>query len=108
MKIVIEIDGKDKTFYTSKVPVMAKRKYLEVMAKNENKYKENEDYTPSAQEQLDEEFELAGILTEVVFKNQFTIEELLYGVDDKYLYDKLREAVFGEKPKGEKGNNQGK
>lgn len=109
MQIVIEIDGKDKTFYTSKVPVMAKRKYLEVMAKNEDKYEENEDYRPSAQEQLDEEIELAGILTDVVFKNQFTIEQLLYGVDDKYLYGKLREAVFGEKPKEQsEGNEQGK
>ena len=75
----------------------------------EDKYEENEDYRPSAQELLDEEIELAGILTDIVFKNQFTIGELLYGVDDKYLYDKLREAVFGEKPKEQsEGNEQGK
>lgn len=109
MQITIEINDEEKTFYTSKVPVIARRKYFEVMAKSEEKALENEDYQPTIQEQLDEEFEFAGILADIIFKGQFTTEQLLEGVDNDYFYAKLREAVFGEKPKeSNEGNIKGK
>ncbi|RDW17636.1 hypothetical protein CWR48_14070 [Oceanobacillus arenosus] len=108
MQIKIEINDEEQTFYTPKVPVSAKRKYLEVMAKSEEKAKDNENYVSTYQDQLDEEFELAGVLADVVFKGQFTVEQLFDGVESDYLYEKLAEAVFGKKKEGNEGNNQGK
>lgn len=106
MQIELYIDGEKKVFTAPFVPMLAKRKYLEIEAKaeerlEEEKKKGNENYVPSAKEQLEEENELLGILCDVVFQGQFTIEQLVNGASDEYVYSKLREAVFGEKPKNE-------
>jgi|SRR5690625_4819452 len=112
MQIELYIDGEKKIFTTPFVPQLAKRKYLEIMAKAEEKAEGNEHYIPSFKEQLEEENELLGILCDVVFNGQFTIEQLIAGASDDYIYSKLSEAVFG-KPKEEKvlmseGNEVGK
>lgn len=101
MQIELYIDGEKKVFTAPFVPMLAKRKYLEVMAKSEEKMKNDAEYANSAKAQLEEENELLGILTDIVFKGQFTIEQLVNGADNDYVYAKLREAVFGEKPKEE-------
>ncbi|GAB2561139.1 phage tail assembly chaperone G [Gracilibacillus alcaliphilus] len=92
MHIEIRIDGELKTFTAPIVPVLAKRMYLKIEAENEKKGK---DYRATAQQQLDEETEMASILSDVVFGGQFTVDQLFNGVSDKYFYEKLREAVFG-------------
>ena len=100
MQIELYIDGEKKVFTTPFVPMLAKRKYLEVTAAAEEKMKENENYIPSPKEQLEEENELLTILCDVVFSKQFTLDQLVAGASDEYVYSKLREAVFG-KPKEE-------
>jgi len=112
MKIELYIDGEKKLFTTPLVPMLAKRKYLEIESESEEKAKENKGYVPSPQEQLDEEDEMVGILANIVFNGQFTVDQVYNGASDEYVYSKLREAVFG-KPKqeennGEEGNEQGK
>lgn len=106
MKIELEIDGKDKLFTTDKVPLLARRIYMKQQAKAEEKIKNNE-YT--TQDQLDEEDELVGMLSNVVFKGQFTPEQLYSGASGEYVYSKIREAVFGkeEKEEDDEGNIQG-
>lgn len=111
MQIELYIDGEKKVFTAPYVPMLAKRKYLEIMARTEEKQKANENYEPSFKEQLEEENELLSILSDVIFKGQFTIEQLVSGASDEYVYSKLREAVFGEKPENEEddsGNEMGK
>lgn len=95
MHIEIRIDGELKTFTAPIVPVLAKRMYLKIEAENEKK---GENYRPTAQQQLDEETEMASILADVVFEGKFTVDQLFNGVSDGYLYKKIREAVFGEAP----------
>lgn len=102
MQIELYIDGEKKIFTTPFVPMLAKRKYLELMAKAEQ---EKDD--PSYKQQLEEENELMSILTDVIFKGQFTIEQLYKGASDEYVYDKLHEAIYGKKVEDE-GNRQGK
>lgn len=88
--------------------MLAKRKYLEIEAAAEAKVKENEHYFPSAQEQLEEDDEMISILSDVVFKGQFTVEQLYNGASGEYIYGKLREAVFGKpKTEGNEGNEKG-
>jgi len=109
MKIELYIDGEKKLFTTPFVPNLAKRKYLEIMAKSEEKIKENGSL--SFQDQLDEEDELVGVLADVVFNGQFTAEQVHAGASNNYIYDKLAEAVFGKKKqenKGDEGNEEGK
>lgn len=107
MQIELYIDGENKVFSTPFVPMLAKRKYLKVMAETETKAKD-ENYVPSYQDQLEEEDELAGILANVVFNSQFTVEQLYNGASDEYVYSKLREAVFGKpKTEGNEGNEKG-
>lgn len=115
MKIELYIDGEKKLFTTQVRPMLAKRKYLEIEAKAEEKAKKakengKEYYIPSAQDQIDEDDELVGILADVVFNGQFTVEQAYKGADNDYIYQKLREAVFGKpkENKGEEGNEQGK
>ena len=109
MQIELLIDGEKKIFTTPFTPMLAKRKYLKIQAEYEAKLKENKDHVPSPQDQLEEEDEMVAILANIVFGGQFTVEQVYLGADDKYVYDKLREAVFGEKLKEDKeGNNQGK
>lgn len=108
MQIELYIDGEKKIFTTPIVPMLAKRKFLEIMARAEKKAEENENYIPSHEEQLEEEDELIGILANVVFGGQFTVEQVYNGASDEYVYEKLREAVFGKKKVNSEGNNQGK
>ena len=108
MQIELYIDGEKKVFTTPVVPMLAKRKYFEIMARSEEKFKEDPNYVPSYKEQLEEEDELAGVLANVVFGGQFTVEQLYSGASDKYVYSKLREAVFGKPNEDDKGNEQGK
>jgi hypothetical protein len=106
MKIELYIDGKKKVFTAPFVPMLAKRKFLELEAKAEQR--ENQ---PSKQDLLDEDDEMLSILSDVVFKNQFTIEQLYEGASKEYVDEKMLEAVFGIKPsdkkEGEEGNEQG-
>lgn len=106
MQIEIVIDGEKKVFVASIVPMLAKRKYLKIMAEAEEKGKD-ENYIPTFREQLEEEDKLAGILANVVFDGQFTVEQLYKGASDEYVYSKLREAVFG-KPNNEEDEGNGK
>lgn len=103
MNIELYIDGKKKTFTTPFVPMLAKRKYYEIMAKAEEY-----DGEPSIEQQLEEETELVSILADIVFGGQFTVEEVFQGASQEYVYEKLREAVFGKKTRDEQGNEQGK
>jgi|SRR5690606_30368026 hypothetical protein len=108
MQIELYIDGEKKVFTTPVVPMLARRKYFEIMAKNEEKLKEDPNYIPSYKEQLEEEDELLGVLANVIFNGQFTVEQLYNGADYEYVYSKLREAVFGKQMEADKGNEQGK
>ena len=109
MQIELYIDGEKKTFTAPVVPMLARRKYLEIESAAEEKVKENENYIPSAKEQLEEENEMLTILTDIIFNNQFTLEQLIAGASDEYVFSKLREAVFGKpKEKREEGNDRGK
>ncbi|ONK21229.1 hypothetical protein BLX87_23165 [Bacillus sp. VT-16-64] len=111
MQIELYIEGKKKLFTAPFVPMAAKRKYLEIEAAAETKAKGDEKYIPPAKDQLEEEAEMVGILADIVFQGQFTVEQVFNGASDEYVYSKLREAVFG-KPKlnkdGNEGNEQGK
>lgn len=104
MKIELIIDGEKKVFTSPFIPMLAKRRYLELTTKYE-KIK-----NPSPQEQLDEHDELYSILTDVVFKDQFTLDDLYGGASHDYIETKMVEAVFGIKPKDEiedQGNEKG-
>lgn len=109
MQIELYIDGEKKLFNTPVVPMLAKRKYFEVMAKADARAKDDENYVPTFEEQLEEEAELVGILANVIFAGQFTVEQVYAGASDEYVYEKLREAVFGKTKKSDvdEGNNQG-
>lgn len=116
MQIELYIDGEKKIFSTPIIPMLAKRKYLEIEARNEKKRdkakEKGEVYFPSAQEQLDEDDELVGLLADVIFGGQFTVNQVYEGAENDYIYKKLHEAIFGEikenaKSEDEQGNNQG-
>lgn len=106
MKIELFIEGKKQTFTVPFIPMLARRKYYELMSEIEGKDKEVD---PTPQEILEEEDELHSILSDVVFQKQFTLEQLYAGASKKYVDDKLREAIFGTKPKkeSEEGNKKG-
>ncbi len=104
MKIELVINGETKIFTVPFSPQLAKRKYLEIMANAEERER-----TPTVKEQIDEEDALYSILSDVVFKGQFTLNELYEGASHKYNESKLQEAIFGEKSKeSNEGNEQGK
>ncbi|MDO6451717.1 phage tail assembly chaperone G [Oceanobacillus profundus] len=104
MQIELYVNGEKKTFTAPFVPMLAKRKYLEIEAKAEERKA-----APSPTEQLEEENELFSILADVVFKGQFTVDDIYNGANDEYAYKKLRESVFGKpKTEGNEGNEQGK
>ena len=113
MKIELYIDGEKKIFSTPIVPMLAKRKYLEIESRNEQKREKakekGEVYFPTAQEQLDEDDELVGLLADVIFDGQFTINQAYEGAENDYIYKKLHEAIFGKKEEVEdkEGNEQG-
>ncbi|MBB6451983.1 hypothetical protein HNQ94_000404 [Salirhabdus euzebyi] len=105
MIIELLIDGQKKTFTAPIVPMLAKRKYYEIMAKAENR-----EGQITYEEQMREDDEMYSILVDVVFKNQFTFEQLFEGATQQYAEEKLREAIFGIKPKqkeDEEGNEKG-
>lgn len=112
MQIELYIDGEKKVFTTPYTPMLAKRKYLELEARSEKKRSEAKEngkvYVPSAQEQLEEDDELVGLLADVIFGGQFTVNQAYEGAENDYIYKKLHEAIFGIKEEGEQGNNQGK
>lgn len=104
MQLELYFGEEKKTFTVPFVPMLAKRRYYEIEAKAEER-----DKAPSAKEQLEEETELVSILSDIVFKGQFTVDDVYSGASDTYIYEKLRESVFG-KPKnkeGNEGNEQG-
>lgn len=104
MQIELYIDGEKKVFTTPFVPMLAKRKYLELMARAEER-----EGTPSQTELLKEDDEIFSILSDIVFKNQFTLQQLYEGASTEYIQEKLAEAVFGKKSKlNDEGNEQGK
>lgn len=108
MKIELKIDGKNQIFTTDIIPNRAKRNYLKLQADIESKVQKDENYYPSAKEQMDEEDEIFGILANTVFGGQFTVDQLHDGAETEYIYDKVREAVFGKtEEESESGNNQG-
>lgn len=103
MQIELYIEGKKKTFTVPFVPMLAKRKYYEIQARIEEK---NEN--PTTKEILEEDNEFYSILSDIVFKGQFTLEQLYEGADEKYLQKKMSEAIFGIKPKEDvEGNKEG-
>lgn len=108
MQIELMIDGELKTFTTPFVPMSAKRKYLEIEARAE----ERKEPLP-LKEQLEEDNEILSIMTDIVFKNQFTLDELYDGCSKEYFDQKMLEAIFGVKPsdlekESDKGNGKGK
>lgn len=104
MQIELFIDGEKKLFTVPFVPMMAKRKFLEIQANAE----EREDKLTS-RELLEEDNEIMSILTEIIFQKQFTLEELFNGASQEYIDEKLQEGVFGIKPKkdNDEGNEKG-
>ncbi len=112
MKIELYIDGEMKIFTTPVIPLRAKRLYFKIQAESEEKAKaQGENYIPSYKEQMDEEDEMVGILANVVFGGQFTVDQLYDGASNDYVYGKLREAVFGPSKvnnDGDEGNEKGK
>src|SRR5690625_2940551 len=98
MQIEILIDGEKKTFVASVVPMLARCKFLEIQAAEEE-YLEEHARIP-ANKQIEFENEMINILVDVVFKNQFTAEQLLNGVSDEYFDKKLAEAIFGKVDSG--------
>ncbi|MGD6781324.1 phage tail assembly chaperone G [Sutcliffiella horikoshii] len=106
MQIELYIGDEKKIFVAPFVPVSAKRKFLEIEARAEKR-----EEAPSKQQQLEEDDEIMAILSDIVFKKQFTLKQLYDGASKEYVDQKLAEAVFGIKPKIKKeeseGNNQG-
>lgn len=104
MQIEVFIDGEKKIFSTPFVPMLARRKYYEIQAIAEEREEE-----PTTRELLEEDDEMYSILTDIVFKNQFTLNQLLEGASKEYVDEKLREAIWGVKKKteGNEGNEQG-
>src|SRR5690625_316565 len=103
MHIELIIDGNKKTFTAPFVPMMAKRKFLEVQVRAEERDKQ-----PTSKELLEEDNEIMSILTDIIFQKQFTLEELFNGASQEYIDQKLHEGVFGIKPtKDDEGNEKG-
>src|SRR5690554_906550 len=107
MQIELYIDDKKKLFTVPFVPMLAKRKFLEIEARAEKR-----EEPPSKLEQLEEDDEILSILSDIVFKGQFTVEQLYEGASKEYVDEKLMEAVFGiklnKKNEDDEGNEQGK
>ncbi len=106
MKIQLWIDGEQQTFVAPFVPALAKRKYYEWKAKAE-KEDAAEEGLLTAQQIIDDDDEILSILPNVVFKEQFTLDQLYAGASMEYIQAKLKEAVFGIKPEAVAGANDG-
>lgn len=99
MQIELFIDGENKIFTAPFVPMLAKRKYLELRAKDE---------AATFEELIQDDDAHVSILVDVIFKNQFTVEQVYEGASEEYVSSKLREAVFGiKKESNEEGNSPG-
>ncbi|WP_099157270.1 phage tail assembly chaperone G [Virgibacillus ndiopensis] len=97
MNIELYIEGEKKTFTVPFVPMLAKRKYLEIQADIEKR-----EETPTAQEILEEDDAMYSILPDIIFEGKFTLDQLYKGVSSEYAKEKLAEAVYGIKPKKSK------
>lgn len=103
MQFELYIGDEKKMFSVPFVPMLAKRKYLEINAEAEGRKE-----IPTAKEQIAEDDDMISILTDVVFKGQFTIQQVYEGASNEYVYSKLNEAIYGKKIDGEQeGNDQG-
>ncbi|MDQ0158959.1 phage tail assembly chaperone G [Alkalibacillus salilacus] len=102
MQIELVIDGNKQTFSAPYVPMLAKRKFLEVQANAEEREQD-----PSAKDLLAEDDEIMSILTDIIFDKQFTIDQLYEGASREYVDRKLLEAIYGIKQDDE-GNEEGK
>ncbi|MDN4609121.1 phage tail assembly chaperone G [Sporosarcina highlanderae] len=100
MQIELFIDGEKKLFTAPFVPMLAKRKYLELKAA--------EDASTWA-EVIEEDDAYLSILADVVFQGQFTVMDVYAGASGEYVRKKLDEAVFGVKREAEsnEGNQPG-
>lgn len=108
MQIELYINGEKKVFTAPFVPMLAKRKFLEIQAAAEERKE-----PLSVKEQLEEDDAVLSILSDIVFNKQFTIEELYKGASKEYIDAKLFEAIYGVKPDEVKkedgqGNDKGK
>ncbi|HSH26091.1 MAG TPA: hypothetical protein VLA13_11245 [Massilibacterium sp.] len=105
MQIELYIEGEKKLFSVPYVPMLARRKYYELMAEAEQNKEE-----PTHKQILKEEDDLHSILSDIVFRNQFTLEQLYLGASKEHVDEKLQEAIFGIKSKKEEdeGNDEGK
>lgn len=103
MQIELLIDGEKKTFTAPFTPLLARRKYFEIMARSEQRKEQ-----PTFEEQLREDDEIYSILSDIVFKGQFTLEQLYEGASQEYIFEKLTEAIYGIKPKNKKEENDKK
>lgn len=106
MQIEILIDGEKKTFITSQVSMLARRKFLEIQVREDEILEKQA--TLTAKEQIELENEMIHILVDTVFKNQFTFDQLLDGVTEEYYDEKMAEAIFGTPKESEEGNTPGK
>src|SRR5690625_1037987 len=106
MQITINIEGKEKTFTTSQVPMLARRKFLEIRAKEEEIHEEKSRIP--AEKQIELENEMINILAEIVFNKQFTADELLSGVSDEYFDKKLHDDILSIIEKTEEINEKEK
>ncbi|AJD91533.1 hypothetical protein JMA_22160 [Jeotgalibacillus malaysiensis] len=115
MQIVLTIKGEKKTFSAPFIPMAARRKYFELGAISEEKERDSVDkgepFLLSSREQMEDDDEMLSILSNIVFKDQFTLDELYHGASKPYIDEKLTEAIFGKKRQMKKseqaGNNLG-
>lgn len=104
MQIDILIDGEKKTFVTDIVPMRAKMRFLNVRKQEEALLEQG---LITAEKQIEFTYELADILATTIYKEKFTVDQLIDGVTDDYFNNKLAEAIFGEMEE-QKGNESGK
>ncbi|SDO79194.1 phage tail assembly chaperone G [Halobacillus aidingensis] len=98
MQIELLIDGKKKIFTAPFVPMLAKRKWLEFEAD------ESLDLDNPTPEQFDE---IATVIQKIVFREQFTLEELYWGIPYEQMVKKTFEAVYGFKSSEGTDDDQG-
>lgn len=90
MEIELYIDGELKKFTVPFVPALVKRKFLEIQ-------EGLEEVEVSAKSILIEDDKYYSILPEIVFKGQFTLEQLYGGQSQDYIDKKMNEAIYGNK-----------
>src|SRR5699024_8968617 len=94
----MQITINEKTYTVEKVPMMARRKFMEVRVAEE---KEIEEYgTIRPHKHIEFENEMLNILV-FSFEKQFTAEDLLKNITEEYFNEKLAEVVFGKSEENE-------